>query len=64
MDEIHIIQTRGAVAVETFTIHSKEYIAIAQSQDSTGSFEVCVCICNTYLIDLTLLRSKGWNSNP
>lgn len=40
MDEIHQIQTKGAVAVETFTFDSKEYIAIAQSQDASGNVEV------------------------
>lgn len=44
MDEIHTIQTRGAVAVETFTINSKEYIAIAQSEDSSGNLEVFVTL--------------------
>ncbi|CAL8142633.1 unnamed protein product [Orchesella dallaii] len=36
MDAIHQIQTTGASAVETFTINSKKYIAIAQTIDSTG----------------------------
>jgi hypothetical protein len=40
MDEIHAIQTRGASAVEIFVINSRKYIAIAQSEDATGNYEV------------------------
>jgi len=40
MDEIHSIQTRGPIALETFTVNSKEFIAIAQSQDIKGNYEV------------------------
>jgi len=42
MDEIHAIQTRGATAVTTFRINAKTYIAIAQSQDSNGNYEVII----------------------
>jgi hypothetical protein len=40
MDQIHEIQTRGASAVEAFSIDSYTYIAIAQAQDAAGNYEV------------------------
>lgn len=63
MDEIHQVQTTGASAVKTFTISGKEYIAIAQSQDSTGNTQVGTMVLSMDHMDrlerVQLLWSNG-----
>jgi len=40
MDQVHEIQTRGAVGVVSFPVSSYTYVAIAQAEDAAGNYEV------------------------